>query len=134
MGCQALLQGIFLTQGSNLCFLHWQADFYHCITWEAQDGLTHQQYNPLPIKSLYYNFLYGETMQTVTDFIFLGSQITADGDCSHEIKVMTNLDSLLKSTDITFPTKVCLVKAMTFPVVMYGCESWTSKKAEHHKN
>ena len=73
-------------------------------------------------------------MQTVTDFIFLGSQITADGDCSHEIKVMTNLDSLLKSTDITFPTKVCLVKAMTFPVVMYGCESWTSKKAEHHKN
>ena len=72
-------------------------------------------------------------MQTVTDFIFLGSQITADGDCSHEIKVMTNLDSLLKGTDITFPTKVCLVKAMTFPVVMYGCESWTSKKGEHQR-
>ena len=77
--------------------------------------------------------------ETVADFIFLGSQITADGDCSHEIKrrlllrrkVMTNLDSLLKSRDITFPTKVCLVKAMVFPVVMYGCESWTINKAEH---
>ena len=80
----------------------------------------------------------GETIQTVTDFIFLGSKITADGDCSHEIKihlllrrkVMTNLDSILKSRDITLPTKVCLVKAMVFPVVMYGCESWTIKKAE----
>ena len=77
-------------------------------------------------------------METVTDFIFGGSKITADGDCSHEIKrrlllgrkVMTNLDSLLKSRDITLPTKVCLVKAMVFPVVMYGCESWTLKKAE----
>ena len=81
----------------------------------------------------------GETMETVTDFSFLGSKITTDGDCSHEIKrclflgrkVMTNLDSLLKSRDITLPTKVCLVKAMVFPVVMYGCESWTIKKAEH---
>ena len=81
----------------------------------------------------------GETMETVTDFIFLGSKITADGDCSHEIKrhlflgrkVMTNLDSILKSRDITLPTKVRLVKAMIFPVVMYGCESWTVKKAEH---
>ena len=80
----------------------------------------------------------GETIETVTDFIFLGSKITADGDCSHEIKrhllpgrkVMTNLDSIFKSTDITFPTKVCLVKAMVFPVLMYGCESWTIKKAE----
>ena len=80
----------------------------------------------------------GETMETVTDFIFLGSKITADGDCSHEIKrhlllgknIMTNLDSILKSRDITLPTKVCLVKAMVFPVVMYGCESWTVKKAE----
>ena len=80
----------------------------------------------------------GETMETVSDFIFLGSKITADGDCSHEIKrrlllgrkVMTNLDSILKSTDITLPTKVHLVKAMVFPVVMYGCESWTVKKAE----
>ena len=81
----------------------------------------------------------GETMETVTDFIFLGSKITADGDCSHEIKrrllfgrkVMTSLDSMLKSRDITLPTKVRLVKAIVFPVVMYGCESWTLKKAEH---
>ena len=80
----------------------------------------------------------GETMETVTDFIFLGSKITADGECSHEIKrclllvreVMTNLDSILKSRDITLPTKVHLVKAMVFPMVMYGCESWTVKKAE----
>ena len=81
----------------------------------------------------------GETVETVTDFICLGSKITADGDCSHEIKrhlllgnkVMTNLDSILKSRDITLPRKVHLVKAMVFPVVMYGCESWTIKKAEH---
>ena len=81
----------------------------------------------------------GEQMEVVTDFIFLGSKITADGDCSHEIKrclllrrkVMTNLDSILKSRDITLLTKVCLVKAMVFPVVMYGCESWTINKAEH---
>ena len=80
----------------------------------------------------------GETMQTVTDFIFLGSKITADDDCSHEIKrhlllgrkAMTNLDSILQSRDITLPTKVRLVKAMVFPVVMYGCESWTIKKTE----
>ena len=80
-----------------------------------------------------------ETMETVRDLIFLGSKITADFDCSHEIKrhlllgrkAMTNLDSLLKSRDITLPTKVHLVKAMVFPVVMYGCESWTIKKAEH---
>ena len=81
----------------------------------------------------------GETMKTVTDFLFLGSKITADGDCSHEIKrhlllgrkAMTNLDSILKSRDITLLTKVHLVKAMVFPVVMYGCESWTIRKAEH---
>ena len=80
----------------------------------------------------------GETVEIVADFIFLGSKITADGDCSHEIKrglllgrkVVTNLDSILKSRDISLPTKVCLVKAMVFPVVMYGCESWTIKKAE----
>ena len=80
-------------------------------------------------------------MQTVTDFIFLGSKITADGDCSHEVKrclllgrkAMTNLNSMLKSRDITFPTKVHLVKAMVFPVVMYGCESWTMKKAKHQR-
>ena len=83
----------------------------------------------------------GETVETVTDFIFLGSKIAADGDCSHEMKrclllgrkVMTNLDSILKGRDITLPTKVRLVKAMVFPVVMYGYESWTIKKAEHQK-
>ena len=83
----------------------------------------------------------GETVETVTDFIFLGSRIIADGDCSREIKrclllgreVMTNLDNILKSRDITLPTKVYLVKAMVFPVVMYGCESWTVKKAECQK-
>ena len=80
----------------------------------------------------------GETVETVSDFILGGSKITADGDCSHEIKrrllfgrkVMTNLDTILKSRDITLPTKICLVKVMVFPVVMYGCESWTVKKAE----
>ena len=81
----------------------------------------------------------GETVETMADFIFLGSKITADGDCSHEIKrhlllgrkAMTNLDSLFKSRHITLPTKVHLVKAMVFPVIMYGCESWTVKKTEH---
>ena len=81
----------------------------------------------------------GETVETVTEFISLGSKITADGDCSHEIKrhlllgkkVMNNIDSIFKSRDITLPTKVCLVKAMVFPVIMYGCESWIIKKAEH---
>ena len=84
----------------------------------------------------------GEIMETVADFIFLGSNITADGDCSHEIKrrlllgrkAMTNLDSILKGRDIPLPTKVCLVKALVFPAVMYGCESWTIKKAECQKN
>ena len=83
----------------------------------------------------------GETMETVKDFNFGGSKITADGDCSHEIKtrlllgkkVMTNLDSILKSRDITLPTKVCLVKAMVFPVVMYGCERWSINKAEYRR-
>ena len=83
--------------------------------------------------------IHGETVETMTDFILGGSKITADGDCSHEIKrrlllgrtVMTNLDSIFKSRDITLPTKVHLVKAMVFPVVRYGCESWTIKKAEH---
>ena len=83
----------------------------------------------------------GETMETVTDFKFLGSKITADGDCSHEIKrplllgrkAMSNLDSILKSRDIAFSTKIHLVKAMVFPVVMYGCESWIIKKAEHQR-
>ena len=83
--------------------------------------------------------IYGETVETVSDFVFLDSKITVDGDCSHEIKrrlllgrkVMTNLDNMLKSRDITLPTKVHLVKAMVFPVAMNGCESWTIKKAEH---
>ena len=83
----------------------------------------------------------GKTMETVTDYIFLGSKITVDGDCIHEIKrrlllrrkVMTNLDSILKSRDITLPTKVCLVKAMIFTEVRYGCESWTIKEAEHQR-
>ena len=83
----------------------------------------------------------GETVETVSDFIFWGSKITADGDCSHEIKrhlllgikVMTNLDSILKSRDIILPTKVRLVRAMVFPLVMYGCESWTVKKTEHRR-
>ena len=83
----------------------------------------------------------GETMETVTDFVLLGSKITADGDCSHEIKrclllgrkAITNLDSILKSRDSTLPIKFCLDKAMVFPVVMYGCESWTIKKAEHRR-
>ena len=85
--------------------------------------------------------IHGETVETVADFIFGGSKITADGDCSHEIKrrlllgrkVMTNLDSILKNRDITLPTKVHLVKAMVFPVVMYGCENWTIKKAERQR-
>ena len=86
--------------------------------------------------------IHGETMETVTKFIFLGSKITADGDCSHEIKrrlhlgrkAMTNLDSILKSRDITLLTKVHIVKAMIFPVVTYGCESWTIRKAEQQRN
>ena len=86
--------------------------------------------------------IYGETVETVSDLIFVGSKITADGDCSHEIKtclligrkVMTNLDSIFNSRDITLPTKVHLVKVMVFPVVMYGCESWTVKKAECRRN
>ena len=93
---------------------------------------------PAPITSWQID---GETMETVTHFILGGSKITADGDCSHEIKrclllgrkAMTNLDSILKSRDITLPTKVHLVKAMVFPVVMYGCESWTKKKTEHQR-
>jgi len=99
----------------------------------------HHLYHP----HLYYHLITsreidGETVETVSDFIFWGSKITADGDCNHEIKrclllgrkVMTNLDSILKSRDVTLPTKVRLIKAMVFPVVMYGCESWTVKKAE----
>ena len=95
------------------------------------------------ISSEFFHLIYidGETVETVSDFIFGGSKITEDGDCSHEIKrhllpgrkVMANLDSIFKSRDITLPTKVCLVKAMVFPVVMYGCENWTVKEAEHRR-
>ena len=93
---------------------------------------------PSPINSWQID---GETMETVTDFIFLGSKITMGSDCSHEIKrhlflggkAVTNLDNILKSRDITLPTKVHIIKAMAFPVVMYGCESWTIKKAEHQR-
>ena len=97
-----------------------------CVSWVASGPITSWKID-------------GETVETVSDFIYLGSKITADDDCSHEIKrrwllgrkVMTNLDSILKSRDITLPAKVRLVKAVVFPVVMYGCESWTIKKAEH---
>ena len=97
-----------------------------------------RSWHPVPITSWKID---EETMETMRDFIFLGSKITADGDCSHEIKrrlflgrkAMTNLDSILKSRDITLLTKVHLVKAMVFPVVMYGCDSWTIKKAEHRR-
>ena len=121
MGCHFLLQGIFPAQGSNPRLLHLlqigSQIVYNCITsWEIDR----------------------KTVETVSDFIFLSSKITADGDCSHEIKrplllgrkVMTNIDSIFKSRDITMLTKVYLVKAMVFPVVMYGCENWTVKKAE----
>ena len=95
-----------------------------------------RSWHPGPITSWQID---GETVETMADFIFVGSKITADGDCSHEIKiclllgrkVMTNIDRILKSRDITLPTKVHLVKAMVFPVVMYGCENWIIKKAEH---
>ena len=99
----------------------------------------HSENEDQGIRSHHFMKIDGETVETVSDFIFLGSKITADGDCSHEIKrclllgrkVMTNLDSILKSRDITLSTKVHPVKAMVFPVVMYGCESWTVKRAEH---
>ena len=121
VGCHFLLQGIFPVQGSNPCLLHLlyrRQILYNCKEWQIDGD--------------------GETMEPVKDFIFLGSKITADGDCSHEIKrclllgrkAMNNLDSILKSRDITLPTNVCLVKAMVFPVVMYVCESWNIKKAE----
>ena len=129
MGCHDLLQGIFLTQGSNshlLCLLHWQT------------GSLPLSYQGKPFGPITSWQIDGETVETVTDLIFLGSKITVDGYCSHEIKrclllgrkLMINLDNMLKSRDITFPTKVQLVKAMVFPVVRYRCESWTTKKAE----
>ena len=124
VGCHFLLQRIFPTQGSNPGLLHCRQTLYHLI---------HKGSPSSPITSWQIDG------QTVADFILGGSKITADGDCSHEIKrrlligrkVMTNLDSILKSRDITLPIKVHLVKAMVFLVVMYAHESWTIKKAEH---
>ena len=117
--------------------LHLKSDI---IDWTQVELLhfVYLQYAQSPLTSWEID---GETVETVSDFIFWGSKIAADGDCSHEIKrrlllgrkVMTNLDSIFKSRDITLPTKVCLVKAMFFPVVMYGCESWTVKKAERRR-
>ena len=131
VGCHFLLQGVFPIQGSNpwvLRLLHWQA---------GSLPLSHLG----RVTSLSNISSHNINIYTVSDFILGGSKITADGDCSHEIKrrlllgrkVMTNLDSILKSRDITLPTEVRLVKAMVFPVVMYGCESWTVKKAERRK-
>ena len=129
-GSHSLFQGIFWIQGSNLGLLHCRQILYHL----SDQGLT-----LLSAPNLFQ--MDEETVETVADFIFLGSKITADVYCSHEIKrclflgrtVMTNLDNILKSRDITLPTKVRLVKAMVFPVVVYGCESWTVKKAEHRR-
>ena len=122
----ALLQGIFPTQGLKLCvlrLLHCRRIFFYC--WASGEVHTHTH-------------THTHIWKLPMDFIFLGSKITADGDCSHEIKrrlllgrkVMTNYIAIFKSRDIALPTKVCLVEAMVFPVVMYGCESWTVKKAE----
>ena len=109
--------------------------------WKSWLKTQHSKHKDCGIHSHHFMANDGETMEAVRGFIFLGSKITADGDCSHKIKrclvlgrkVMTNLDSILKSRDISLPTKVCLVKGMIFPVVMYGCESWTVKKAECQK-
>ena len=132
---------------NSSCYLLWQPPIFSlyesvllfiCFNFEYTHISEIIQYLSFSITSWEID---GETMETVSDFIFLGSKITTDGDCSHEIKrrlllgrkVMTNLDSIFKSRDITLPTKVCLVKAMVFPVVTYGCESWTVKKAEHRR-
>ena len=117
-------RNIGLSQHTQATMLAWNSTFRKLRSWHLVPSTSWQ--------------IDGETVGTVTDFILGGSKITADGDCSHEIKrhlflgwkVMTNLDSILKSRDITLPTKVCLVKAVVFPVFMYGCESWTIKKAE----
>ena len=128
----------------NPCGRKWRVEkepFDERGEWKSWLKTQHSKHRDHGIQSHNFMQIDGETMETVTDFIFLGSKITADGDYSHEIKrrlllgrkVMTNLDCILKSRDITLSTKVHLVKAMVFPVVMYGCESWTVKKAEHRK-
>jgi len=133
VSCVELDLRFIFTKGSTLIdavfkrFCGWALGSGHCLHTVYMSRLLSRSWQ-----------IDGETVETVADFIFFGSKITADGDCSHEIKrrlllgrkVMTNLDSILKSRDITLPTKVCPVKAMVFPVVMYGCESWTIKKAE----
>ena len=143
-GLSILLQEIVPTQELNRGLLHCRRILYQ-LSYQGSSLYTLSAlkflYTNFPIRAVYKYLTLnnGETVETVSDFILGGSKITADGDCSHEIKrrlllgrkVMTNLDSILKSRDITLPTKVCLVKAMVFPVVMYGCESWTVKKAEH---
>ena len=131
MGCHSLFQGIFSTQGLN-------QGHEHCIE-KVGLKLNIQKIKIMASGPITSWQIVGEIMETVIDFILGGSKITADGDYSHEMKTrlflgrkaMTNLDSILKSGDITLPTKFCLVKALVFPVVMYGCESWTTKKAEH---
>ena len=123
---------------SLLHLLHWQAD---SLPLSHLGSVNSMNRSILFFFSINVWEIDGETVETVSDFIFLGSKITADGDCSHEIKrrlllgrkVMTNLESIFKSRDVTLPTKVRLVKAMVFPGVMYGCESWTVKKAEHQR-
>ena len=137
VGCHFLLQGIFPTQGSNPGLPHCRQTLYRLC---HQDGLKlNIQKTKIMASSPITSWqIDGETMETVTDFIFWGFKITVDGDCSYKIerhlllgrKDITNLDSIFKSRDITLPTKVCLVKAMVFPIVMYECESWTIKKAE----
>ena len=131
MGCHSLFQGIFSTQGLN-------QGHEHCIE-KVGLKLNIQKIKIMASGPITSWQIVGEIMETMIDFILGGSKITADGDYSHEMKTrlflgrkaMTNLDSILKSGDITLPTKFCLVKALVFPVVMYGCESWTIKKAEH---
>ena len=140
-GLSILLQEIVPTQELNRGLLHCRRILYQ-LSYQGSSLYTLSAlkflYTNSPIRAVY-KYLTLKNGETVSDFIFWGSKITADGDCSHEIKrrlligrkVMTNLDSILKSRDITLPTKVHLVKAMVFPVVMYGCENWTVKKAEH---
>ena len=153
MGSHFLLQQIFPTQGWNLGLPHCRQTLY-CLSHQELKSLLMKVKEESEKVGLKLNIqkrrilasgpitpweIDGETVETVSDFIFWGSKITADGDCSHEIKrhlllgrkVMTNLDSIFKTRDITLPTKVRLVKAMVFPVVTYRCESWTVKKAEH---
>ena len=145
IGSLSLLQGIFPTQGSKPGVLHCRQILYHLShkrgEWKSWIKTQQSKTKIMASSPITLWQIDGETMKTVTDFIFFDSKITADGGCSHEIKrclhlgwkVMTNLDSILKSRDITLPTKVHLVKATVFPIVMYECESWIIRKAEHRR-